>query len=107
MLVILNKPLDASRIIYLNTLVLCWQKGYAPLHGITDFAAFVDLRKHSSKKMTYGDSSDELQTSRSQIGSTFKYGNNTSFSKALISAIFIEIKSALLLVIKKVEASLG
>ena len=51
--------------------------------------------------------SDELQITGSQLRSTFKYGNDASFSKSLLGAILIELEPAFLLAEEEVEVLLG
>ena len=51
--------------------------------------------------------SDELQIVGCQIRSTLKDGDDAPIAKSFVCAIFVEVKAALLLVIKEVEILLG
>ena len=66
-----------------------------------------DCHRHSWKNITQKYTLKEFQIVRSQIRSTFKDGNDASFSKAFVGTIFIEVEPALLLVIEEVKVLLG
>ena len=54
-----------------------------------------------------GVASDKLQVSGSQFRRTLEDGNDAAIAKAFVCSIFVEVKTAFLLVIKEVDIQHG
>ena len=54
-----------------------------------------------------GVASDKLQVSGSQFRRTLEDGNDAAIAKAFVCSIFVEVKTAFLLVIKEVDIQPG